>query len=155
MDLIDTADIAADMEAIRDALWDMHPPGTGPDVWMQACHPERIARLLDALADAQTDAKESERLSIIADELIAGFGEPGRALAEMIRQGVTALESHAAHLLRDVRAQNLEEAARACKAVEDQPLEDGSELYYMGRSSGAEACAAAIRALASTPEVAK
>ena len=57
MDLIDTADIAADMEAIRDALWDMHPPGTGPDVWMQACHPERIARLLDALADAQRDAE--------------------------------------------------------------------------------------------------
>lgn len=96
------------------------------------------------LVRAQAEAKESERLSIIADELIAGFGEPGRALAEMIRQGVTALESHAAHLLRDVRAQNLEEAA---KTAEERPLQSGMDEW--------DSTAAAIRALASTPEVAK
>lgn len=99
------------------------------------------ARLLDALADAQTDAKESERLSIIADELIAGFGEPGRALAEMIRQGVTALESHAAHLLRDVRAHTLEEAARVCNPAN---LIDCPGTY---ESAAIRKCAAAIRAL--------
>ncbi len=97
--------------------------------------------LLDALADAQTDAKESERLSIIADELIAGFGEPGRALAEMIRQGVTALESHAAHLLRDVRAHTLEEAARVCNPAN---LIDCPGTY---ESAAIRKCAAAIRAM--------
>lgn len=65
-----------------------------------------------ALIRAQADAEASERLSIIADELIAGLGEPGRGLAEMIREGATALESHAAYVVRDVRAQALEEGAQ-------------------------------------------
>lgn len=81
---------------------------------MIAIRAEAVRVALEQAADelAQADAETTERLSIIADEIIAGIGEPGRGLAEMIREGATALESHAAYVVRDVRAQALEEGAQ-------------------------------------------
>lgn len=98
-----------------------------------------------ALIRAQADAEASERLSIIADEIIAGLGEPGRGLAEMIREGATALESHAAYVVRDVRAQALDEAARVVQA-NAEACTDGSMLQVYLASN-----AAAVRALKDKP----
>lgn len=98
-----------------------------------------------ALIRAQADAEASERLSIIADELIAGLGEPGRGLAEMIREGATALESHAAYVARDVRRQALDEAVLACTPAD---LIDLPTIYEL---AAIKKCANAIRALKDKP----
>ena len=99
------------------------------------CDLKWLARFA-ALVRAQCEAEQNERLGIIADELIAGLGQHGRELAEMIRQGVTALESHAAYFVQDVRARALEDAAR-----------EADRFLTSGRSPLGRSVAAAIRAL--------
>lgn len=141
-------------DTVARAMEGMEGGSTADMAYIAACHPERIARLLDALeaakkdaalVRAQADAEASERLSIIADELIAGLGEPGRGLAEMLREGIVALESYAASVVLDVRRQALEEAARVCESEPERRRGDG--VWAADQT----ACAQAVRALKDKP----